>query len=143
MPSRKLNLREMRVLVRKSPFNRLLGMRVSRLHPDGITIECKADARLANLSGLLHGGVGAALADVAVGMAIQRHLGGRRVTTTVEMKINYFRPVKKGRVFARSRLLRVGSTLCVGRVDIEDEQRRAVATALLTYMLLGAREGDA
>lgn len=143
MPPRKLNFRETSKLIRTSAFNRLLGMRVSRLHRDGITIECKAEPKLANLAGLLHGGVGAALADVAVGMAIQRQLGGRRFITTVEMKINYFRPVAKGRVFARSRLLRVGSTLCVGRVDIEDEKRRAVATALLTYMLLGAREGPA
>jgi len=140
MRHRKLNTRETGILLRKIPFNKLLGMRLSRVHSDGITIECKVDPRLVNLLGVLHGGVSAALADAAVGISIHRHFGGLHSIATVEMKINYFRPVAKGRVFARSRLLRVGSTLCVGRVDIVDERRRAVGTALVTYMLLGARE---
>jgi len=35
------------------------------------------------------------MADIAVGMAINRHFGGKRKITTVEMKINYFRPSAK------------------------------------------------
>jgi uncharacterized protein (TIGR00369 family) len=92
---------------------------------------------LLNSARALHGGVSAALADAAVGVAILRHLGEHRPITTVEMKINYFRPVMEGRVSARSRLLRVGSTLCVGRVDITDAQRRVAGTAIVTYMLFG------
>ena len=79
---------------------------------------------LTNSAGVAHGGVAAAMADVAVGMAINRHFGGKRPLTTVEMKINYFRPVTQDRIFARSRLLRIGSTLCVGSVDLTDADRR-------------------
>jgi acyl-coenzyme A thioesterase PaaI-like protein len=56
------------------------------------------------------------------------------------MKINYFRPAQEGRVFARAHLLRVGSTLCIGRVDITDARAKGIGTALVTYMILGARE---
>jgi hypothetical protein len=54
----------------------------------------------------------------------------------VELKINYFLPVAEGRIFARSHLLRIGSTLCVGNVDLADEHGRAIGTAIVTYMLI-------
>ena len=76
------------------------------------------------------------MADAAVGIAIQRHFGGGRRITTVELKINDFLPVTEGRIFARSHLLRIGSTLCVGSVDLTDERGRAVGTAIVTYMLI-------
>jgi uncharacterized protein (TIGR00369 family) len=72
-------------------------------------------------------------------MAIGRHFGGQRPTTTVEMKINYFLPATEGRILARARLLRIGSTLCVGSVDLTDTQGRGLGTALVTYMLLDTR----
>jgi uncharacterized protein (TIGR00369 family) len=136
MSHRHLSVSETRRVLNDIPFNKLLGMRVSRTHRDGVTIECKIVTRLLNSARVLHGGVSAALADAAVGIALHRHLGDHRPITTVEMKINYFRPVKQGRIFARSRLLRVGSTLCIGRVDIADGQSRAIGTALVTYMIL-------
>jgi uncharacterized protein (TIGR00369 family) len=136
MSQRKLTVSETRRVLDDIPFNKLLGMQVSRTHRDGVTIECKIVRRLLNSARVLHGGVSAALADAAVGIALHRHLGDHRPITTVEMKINYFRPVKEGRIFARSRLLRVGSTLCIGRVDIADGQSRAIGTALVTYMIL-------
>jgi uncharacterized protein (TIGR00369 family) len=137
MRQRKLTVSETRRVLDDIPFNKLLGMQVSRTHRDGVTIECRIVRRLLNSARVLHGGVSAALADAAVGIGLHRHLGDHRPITTVEMKISYFRPVKEGRIFARSRLLRVGSTLCIGRVDIADGQSRAIGTALVTYMILG------
>jgi acyl-coenzyme A thioesterase PaaI-like protein len=55
------------------------------------------------------------------------------------MKINYFLPATKGRILARARLLRIGSTLCVGSVDLTDTRGNNLGTALVTYMLLDAR----
>ena len=117
----------------------LLGMRLERVHEDGITVGCEIRDDLRNHSGAAHGGVAAALADAAVGVAIQRHAGGERPITTVELKINYFLPVSAGRMFARARLLRVGSTLCVGSVELTDERAQLIGTAIVTYMFLDAR----
>jgi uncharacterized protein (TIGR00369 family) len=120
------------------PFNQHVGIRLRRLHADGVTIECEVRPELLNGADVLHGGVTATLADVAVGMALARHLGRPRAATTVEMKINYLRPVTHGKVTARSHLVKVGSRLCCGRVEIFDAAKRPVAEALLTYMLLSA-----
>ncbi len=116
-------------------------MRLERVHRDGITVGCTLREELRNSAGAAHGGVAAALSDAAVGIAIQRHFSGKRRITTVELKINYFQPVTEGRIFARSHLLRIGSTLCVGRVELTDTNARSIGTAIVTYMFLDARGG--
>ena len=133
-----MTLRQTRDWLTRVPFNALLGMRLHRVHRDGITIDCTLRNDLQNSAGAAHGGVAAAMADAAVGVALQRHFGGKRRITTVELKINYFRPVTDGRIFARSHLLRIGSTLCVGSVELSDEHGRAIGTAIVTYMLVDA-----
>lgn len=120
-------------------FNDLLGMRLVSTHKDGVTIEIQVRPDMMNGAGVLHGGVTATMADAAAGIATNREMGGTRAITTVEMKINYFRPVVKGRVRARSYLIRVGSTLVISRVDLTDSDRKLIGTALVTYILLGAR----
>jgi acyl-CoA thioesterase len=129
---------ELKQFLHEIPFNAHVGLRLVRLHKDGVTIECGMRPELLNGSGVLHGGVTATLADVAVGMALARHLGRPRSATTVEMKINYLRPVVHGKITARSHLVKVGSRLCCGRVEIFDAAKRPVAAALITYMILDA-----
>jgi uncharacterized protein (TIGR00369 family) len=143
MKAPKLTAQQIRDFLPRIPFNTLLGIKLTRIHRDGVTVECALRHELTNSAGVAHGGVAAAIADVAVGMALNRHFGGKRRMTTVEMKINYFLPVSEGRIFARARLLRIGSTLCVGRVDLTDTPRRQLGTALVTYMLLDARKPTA
>ena len=79
-----MNLRQTREMLTTVPFNTLLGMRLHRVHRDGITIDCKLRDDLRNRAGVAHGGVAAALADAAVGVALHRHFGGRRRATTVD-----------------------------------------------------------
>ena len=136
---------ESRDLGKKVPFNALLGIRLERLHRDGATVGCTLRDDLRNSTGAAHGGVAAALADVAVAIAILRRVKGKRPITTVELKVNYLEPVTEGRIFARSRLLRVGSTLAVGSVELTDSKARLVGTAIVTYLFLdarGSRDGD-
>ena len=118
------------------PFNKLVGIRVVRMHSDGVTVECAMRDELKNVAGVMHGGVTATLADASVGIALASHFGGRRPCTTTDLKINYLRPIAHGKIVARSRLVRIGKTLCVGRVDMSDAQRKLAAVAIVTYMLL-------
>ena len=126
-------------LIGKIPFNQLLGIEVSRFHADGVTLRCQIRKELLNSLGAVHGGVTASLADVAVGVAIHSHSAVLRPISTVELKVNYLLPVTEGALYARARLLRIGSTLCVGQVDLTDSQRKAVGTAIVTYIFLDAR----
>lgn len=120
-------------------FNSVLGIRLHETHDDGVTISCKVKPKLLNLAGVLHGGVSATLADAAVGIATTRHYKGSPITT-VEMKINYFRPVPlASTVYARARLLRTGSTLSVGEVELRDSDGHLCGIAIVTYILLESR----
>jgi uncharacterized protein (TIGR00369 family) len=139
MSQPKLSSQQIRDFLPRVPFATLLGIKLTRVHRDGVTIECALRDELTNSAGVAHGGVAATLADAAVGIALQRHFGGNRPITTVEMKINYFLPAVKGRIYARARLIRLGSTLCVGSVDLTDSHNKQLGTALVTYMLLDAR----
>ena len=131
-----MTLRQLRDSLTSVPFNILLGMRLPRVHRDRITIDFALRNDLRNSAGVAHGGIAAAMTDAAVGGAIQRHFAGGRRITTVELKINYFLPVTEGRIFARSHLLRIGSTLCVGNLDLTDENGSAIGTAIVTYMFI-------
>jgi uncharacterized protein (TIGR00369 family) len=117
-------------------FNHYLGLRVVRRHTDGVTVECRLRKELLNFSGVLHGGVTATLADVAAGQALGHLL--KRHSTTVELKINYLRPITGRKVKARSHFVRIGKTLCIARVDVFDDKKNLAAVALVTYMILDA-----
>jgi acyl-CoA thioesterase len=132
----KLNFTQTRDLLHGIPFDSLIGIKLIRVHEDGLTIGCEMRPDLRNAAGGLHGGVTATLADVAAGVALARHIGRLRSVATVEMKINYLRPVREGRIAARARLVRVGKTLSTVRVDVVDGAKQPVAAALLTYIIL-------
>jgi len=136
MKPKKLSAPQVRRVLRKIHFAGLLGIRLARLHPDGLTLECSVRQNLLNSAGMLHGGVSATLADAAVGVALHYLLGSHNPVTTIEMKINYFRPVSDGKIFARARMMRMGATICVGRVDILNARGRLVGAAIATYMIL-------
>jgi acyl-CoA thioesterase len=138
----KNNSKLLRTFLSRHAFNHLLGFELARVHRDGLTIHCRVRPELLNSAGSLHGGVTASLADAAVGSALYHHFGAAQRFTTVELKVNYFRPVTEGRLVARSRLVRLGSTICVGRVDLADAKRRSVGLAIVTYMLLPPPAGS-
>jgi acyl-CoA thioesterase len=119
-----------------TPFNSLLGISVKQTHRDGVTIECELTDQLRNAGGVMHGGVTATLVDAAVGIAIVHHFRGERTATTVEMKLNYFLPITAGKVRARAKLLRIGTSLAVGSVEVQDSRGRLAAFGTATYKLL-------
>ena len=132
-----LTIKQMKEWGKKMPFNTLLGIRPVRAHKDGLTIECTVRKELLNSASVLQGGVTATMADAAAGMAITRLTGGKKRITTIEMKLNYFRPVAEGTIRARAYVIRLGSQIAVARVDLHDHQKNLAGAALVTYMILG------
>ena len=133
----KTTVAELNNWVKRMPFNNLVGLRVTRVYRDGVRVECPLRPELLNSLGTMHGGVYATLADVAAGLSILAHFHCQRKATTVELKLNYFLPITlPGKLSARCHLLRVGSTLAIGRVDLFDSHQKLAGAALVTYKLL-------
>jgi uncharacterized protein (TIGR00369 family) len=120
-------------------FEHDLSLRVTRKHTDGVTVECPLRDSLLNGTGVLHGGVIAAIADEAAWHALIHHHNGHWEMTTTELKVNYLRPMAGKKAVARAYVLRAGKTLLVTRVDLFDEKRKLSAAAIVTYMLLPAK----
>ena len=118
------------------PIARLLGFRLTHVAAGQATIEMDAGPQHANPMGTLHGGVLCDLADAAMGMAYAANLGPGETFTTLELKINFLKPVWTGRLTAIGRVVKGGRTVGLVECDIHDDADRLVARASSTCMTL-------
>jgi len=71
-----------------------------------------------------------------MGAAYGSTLSGGDTFTTLELKINFLRPVWKAKLRAEARIVRAGKVVGLVECDIIDEQERLVARASSTCMTL-------
>jgi uncharacterized protein (TIGR00369 family) len=83
----------------------------------------------------VHGGVLFTLLDSALGRSILNALPEGRGCATVEIKVNYFRPVQKGRVTARGRLKELTKSLAYAEGEVLNDQGKVLARASGTFFL--------
>jgi len=119
-----------------SPIARLLGFVLKSIEPGRAVFEMGADERHHNPMGTPHGGVYCDLADAAMGYAYAAMLGEGETFTTVELKINFFRPVRKGKLTAEAKVVKAGSALGFVECDVTDHAGKLVARAASTCMKL-------
>jgi uncharacterized protein (TIGR00369 family) len=131
-------LRMLRGEVPPPPIGRLLGFVLKAVEPGRTVFEMEADDRHHNPMGTLHGGIYCDLADAAMGYAYASTLGEGETSTTVELKINFFRPVRKGKLIAEARVLRAGANLGYVECDVKDGDGKLLARAASTCMKLRA-----
>ena len=120
------------------PIARLLGFVVKSVEPGRAVFEMEVDERHHNPMGTLHGGVYCDLADAAMGYAYAATLGEGETFTTVELKINFFRPVRQGKLIAEARVVRAGANLGYVECDVKDGEGKLMARAASTCMKLRA-----
>ena len=85
-----------------------------------------------------HGGVLFTLLDTALGRAVLTHLPEGRGCATVELKINYFRPVQRGRLRACGRMKEMTRRLAYAEGEILNEEGKILARASGTFFLTNA-----
>ena len=125
------------------PIAELLGFTLHSAGAGRATIELNADERHANPMGTLHGGVLCDIADAAMGIAYSTTLAPHQSFTTVELKINFLRPVWKARLRAEARVVHAGKVVGLVECDVFDEQRRMIAHASSTCMTLTGAKTEA
>jgi uncharacterized protein (TIGR00369 family) len=118
------------------PIGRLLGFVLREIEPGHAVFEMEADERHHNPMGTLHGGIYCDLADAAMGYAYAATLGEGETFTTVELKMNFFRPVRQGRLTAEARVVKAGGTLGYVECDVTDQTGKLMAKAASTCMKL-------
>lgn len=93
-----------------------------------------------NPAGTLHGGIFATAVDIAMGM-LAHYYGEGQVCTTVNMNINYLRPVQKDDVLVvESKLEKLGRSLVSMSVrGWARSDGKSAVTGIGTYMILNKR----
>ena len=131
----KLDFRE-RARVNDVPVARLIGFEAKEIADGRATVILAAGPQHANPMGTLHGGILCDIADAAMGIAFASTLAPEESFTTVELKINFFRPIWQARLRAEGIVVQRGRTIGYVECDVTDEENRLVAKAAFTCMVL-------
>jgi len=115
---------------------RLIGFEAKDVADGHATVTLSAGPQHANPMGTLHGGILCDIADAAMGLAFASTLAPEETLTTVELKINFFRPVWQARLKAEGTVVQRGQTMGYVECTITDEENRVVAKAASTCMVL-------
>ncbi|HXB99880.1 MAG TPA: PaaI family thioesterase [Terriglobales bacterium] len=118
------------------PIARLIGFEAKDIADGRATVVLTAGPQHANPMGTLHGGVLCDIADAAMGIAFASTLAPEESFTTIELKINFFRPVWQAQLKAQGTVVRRGQTIGYIECTITDEENRLVAKAASTCMVL-------
>jgi uncharacterized protein (TIGR00369 family) len=91
-----------------------------------------------NPIGIVHGGLAATLLDSAMGCAIHSTLPARVGYTTLEIKVNFIRPItaKTGRIRCEASAIHVGRTTATAEGDVRDEQGKLIAHGTTTCLIM-------
>src|SRR6267143_3627066 len=125
-----------RARVNDIPVARLIGFEAKEIANGRATVMLAAGPQHANPMGTLHGGILCDIADAAMGMAFASTLAAEETFTTVELKINFFRPVWEANLKAEGRVVRRGRSRGYVECEITDEGGQLIAKASSTCMAL-------
>jgi uncharacterized protein (TIGR00369 family) len=118
-----------------------LGARITESEPGRVVLELEAGPRHRHGGGVVQGGVITQIADAAMGMSLATLQEDGLWNTTIELKINFLRPVVSGRLRAVGRVVGMKQTLMFSEADVLDENGRLVARATSTCMPVPEGQG--
>jgi uncharacterized protein (TIGR00369 family) len=122
--------------VPQPPVGRLIGFELVSVEPGSAVIEFAATEAHRNPMGTVHGGILCDIADAAMGMAYASNLDEGESFTTLELKINFQKPIWNARLLATGKVVKQGRTVGLVECDITDEQGNLIARASSTCLTL-------
>jgi uncharacterized protein (TIGR00369 family) len=115
----------------------LLGLKLVEVGEGRAVFTVQPDERHYNGLGIAHGGLAAALLDSALGCAINAMMPAGKIFTTLEMKINYVRPItrERGELRCEANMIHAGGRVATAEGRITDEDGKLYAHGTATCML--------
>lgn len=121
------------------PFADMIGMEVADRGDGSCISRLTVAEHHMNPHGIVHGAVIYALADTGMGGALTSILDEGQICSTIEIKINYFRPAISGELVCDTSVVNRGSRTGVLQSSVKDGRGKLVAQALGTFMILPGR----
>jgi uncharacterized protein (TIGR00369 family) len=118
----------------RAGWRETVGARIVEVEPGRVVVELEVHAGHRHEGGVVQGGIITQIADAAMGMSLMTRQEAHLTNTTVELKINFLRPVAEGRLRAVGRVVEMRKTLLFSEADVLDEDGRLVARASSTCL---------
>jgi uncharacterized protein (TIGR00369 family) len=124
------------------PVAKLIGFELTQVEPGRAVFELDAGPQHASPLGTVHGGVICDLVDGAMGCAHASLLDEGETFTTLELKINFMKPVWNGHLVAEGKVIKAGRTIGLVEGRVTDESGSLVAYATSTCMTLRGEQAQ-
>ena len=128
-----IGIEKLQQLITRGPFNRWLNFVVLKMDTDGIEISASwREEWVVNPERrYTHGGILAAIIDVAADYAIASQLG--RPVPTIDVRVDYHKAAMPGDLIAKARVIRMGSQYSTAEASVYDIEGGLVASGRGTY----------
>ena len=123
------------------PVHRFLGLRMISPSSEEAVVEMDVSPDLCQETGVVHGGIVTSLADATAANLFQPYVPDHLVTTSIEFKMNFIRPVlaDQGKLVARASVLKRGRKVSIAEVEITQSDK-LVAKGLFTFLFVDKSE---
>jgi uncharacterized protein (TIGR00369 family) len=125
----------------RAGWRETIGARIAEVEPGRVVVELDAEARHRHEGGVVQGGVITQIADAAMGMSLMTMQEDGMANTTIELKINFIRPVIEGRLRAVGKVVEMRRTLLFSEAEVLDEAGKLVAYASSTCLAIQRNPG--
>lgn len=131
-------------------FNRVIGLKVTRLAPDAVTgrVAMKPDLVGHFAYNRMHGGVVSATLDAMGGLAVMAAIGARHLDEpplqrlhrfiklgTIDLRVDYLRPAIGDHFDVRAEVLRLGSRVASTRMEFLGADGKLLSTGSAAYIV--------
>ena len=120
------------------PFMEVLGIRIVSVEPGSVVFEFDPAEYMYSPLGNVHGGIVTVLLDSAMGCSFHTTLPAGVGYTTLELKVNFLRPVtsKVGTLRAEGHVVHSGSRVATTDARLLDREKKLHAHATSTLLIL-------
>jgi len=133
MPEEAVGIEKLQQLISRGPFNKWLNFTVIKAGEDGVEIRAawREEWVVNPERQYTHGGILAAIIDVAADYAIAARLG--RPVPTIDLRVDYHKAAMPGNLTAKARIVRMGSQYSTAEALLYDKDGELVASGRGTY----------
>jgi uncharacterized protein (TIGR00369 family) len=121
-----------------APLVALLGLRLVEVEAGRVVFAGTATEQFYNGWGVTHGGFAATMLDSALGCAVNSLMPAGRRFTTLELKINYTRPITReaGELRCEARVIHVGNRTAIAEARVVDSAGKLYAHGTTTCIVV-------
>lgn len=133
MNATKPTLEQLQALISRGPFNQWLSFTFVRADDEGIEVKAawREEWVVNPERKYTHGGILAAIVDVAADYAIAAQVG--RPVPTIDIRVDYHKAAMPGDLTAKAKVVRMGSQYSTAEASVYDKDGALVASGRGTY----------